>query len=70
MEWKEALRFINRYHPCPHENWEPLGYGTVWVKCDDCGETISKDRLEAYKQNSDRFDEAISLLEDLLTKGK
>ena len=63
---EEAIRLISRYHPCPHENWEALGYGTVWGKCEDCGETFDQSRLEKLAESSMRFDEAVGILRTLI----
>lgn len=57
-----ALKIIRRQQPCYHETTQSIGMGH-YVKCEDCGATISAERIDGSRRNADTFADAITVLE-------
>lgn len=57
-----ALKIIRRQQPCYHETTQSIGMGH-YVKCEDCGATISAERIDESRRNADAFADAITVLE-------
>lgn len=61
QELEKAMLIISRQAPCPHEHVDTsLGNGKTWCLCEDCGATISQERLPQAKQAAEEFTEAIA----------
>ena len=71
MTPKQALAFISRNHPCPHENADTrLGTGKIWAECYDCGATFLQENWDNVREDSRKFDEAVRILMATIEKGK
>jgi hypothetical protein len=59
----QALKFIGRSEPCPHD---PVvfesGDITSWMRCDDCGDNVSTFRLYARQEEAKKFSLALEVL--------
>lgn len=67
MNLKKALSIINRQIPCGHHNIDTnLGNGTIWAKCEDCGETFQQENIEIHRKSETEFQEAFDLICKLL----
>ena len=67
MTVEEALEFVSRFAPCPHDAVDTnLGDGTTWAKCEDCGDVMLAENLQYHRDTAAMFDEAINLLSDAL----
>ena len=69
MDVREALKEISKQMPCPHDCVDTnLGNGSVWARCEDCGETIRQESLGRLRVSHDRFMQALQVIEDSLEK--
>lgn len=67
MTGKQVLSEISRYAPCPHNNVDTnLGNGEVWAKCEDCGALFQQENWQKARAASQKFDEAVSILRNLI----
>ena len=65
MDIQEALEEIGKVRPCPHEHVDKsLGGGSVWARCEDCGETLLQKSLDRLRESHDRFSMALQVIED------
>jgi len=66
MNTLEAFKMLNRQAPCSHDSTEEIGDGRIWVKCHDCGLTLSQDGLTRARETARNFEDAVAHLQALV----
>jgi hypothetical protein len=63
MTKEEAISFVGRYSPCPHDNAETrLGDGKTWARCEDCGHEFRQANWAKSRAAAEKFAQAIEAL--------
>jgi len=66
MNLLKAIEVINNFAPCHHDSYHTdLGDGTIWAKCDDCGEIFAQKNIHRYQQQAKKFEEAVDCLQSI-----
>lgn len=61
MNRDEAIKVLQAAAPCAHVNWTGAP-SDRWLKCQDCGDTFSRDSMERRAGGGARFQRALDVL--------